>query len=97
MKEEILRPRESKSKSSVRSGRQMSDDDYKQITKELGMNIELKKVTGSEAGSELDAQSDRGSYSHYQVRDHNNPATSEYYFTNESSHVRQSRHNQNSK
>ena len=28
MKEEILRPRESKSKSSVRSGRQMSDKDY---------------------------------------------------------------------
>ena len=66
MKEEILRPRESKSKSSVRSGRQMSDDDYKQITRELGMQIELKKVTGSEAGSELeDAQSDRGSCSQH--------------------------------
>ena len=42
------------------------------------MNIELKKVTGSEAGSEMDVQSDRGS--NYHIRD-NNPATLEYYFT----------------
>ena len=74
MKEEILRPRESKSKSSVRSGRQMSDKDYNQITKELGMNIELKKVTGSEAGSEMDALSDRGDVlSNHQLKE--NPAT----------------------
>jgi len=36
MQEEILRPRESKSKSSVRSRGQMSDHDYNQMTKELG-------------------------------------------------------------
>ena len=62
MQEQILRPaqRESKSKSSVRSGRQMSDHDYDSLTKGLVMGIQLKKITGSEIGSDLDVMSDRG-------------------------------------
>ena len=78
MKEEILKPRDNKSKSSVRSGRLMSDDDYKQMTKELDMNIQLKKVTGSEAGSDIDVLSDRGDnrFSHHMKH---NPATAEYF------------------
>ena len=55
MKEEILRPRDSKSKSSVRSGRHMSDHDYEMISKELGHNIQLRKINGSEVSSELDS------------------------------------------
>ena len=57
------------------------------MTKELGMNIELKKVNGSEAGSEMDALSDRGDVlSNHQLRE--NPATMEYFHTqyNENTH-----------
>ena len=44
------------------------------------MNIELKKVTGSEAGSEMDALSDRGDVlSSHQLKE--NPATQEYFLT----------------
>ena len=44
------------------------------------MNIELKKVTGSEAGSEMDALSDRGDvFSNHQLKE--NPATQEYFLT----------------
>ena len=59
MQEEILRPpRRNGSKSSVRSGRQLSDHDYNQMTKELGMNIQLRKINASETGSEMDVLSD---------------------------------------
>lgn len=79
MKEEILKPRDCKSKSSIRSGRQMSDDDFNQMSKELGRNIELKKITGSEAGSEIDVLSDRGDVlSNHNARE-SNPATLEYF------------------
>ena len=62
----------------------MSDDDYNQLTKELGMktNLNLRRVTGSEAGSEFDNMSDRGGdafTSQIRSRPIEHPATAEYF------------------
>lgn len=56
----------------------MSDHDYEKMTKELGMNIQLKKITGSEAGSDIDALSENGENRQKSVI-RSNPATLEYF------------------
>ena len=48
------------------------------MTRELGMNIQLKKVTGSEAGSDIDLLSDRGG-ERFNMNMKSNPATVEYF------------------
>ena len=78
MQEDFLRkPRESKSKSSVRSGRQMSDQDFDKLSKELGQTIRLRNLAASDVHSEQDqATSDLGDAAMLQE---SNPATVEYF------------------
>lgn len=48
------KPRDSQSKTSIRSGRQMSDQEFDKLSRELSQSIQLKKVNSSDAGSEHD-------------------------------------------
>ena len=77
MQAEILRPRDSKSKSSVRSGRQMSDQDYDKLSKELSQNMNFKRVHASDVGSEQDRSLDFGLAESTSLQQ--NPATVEYF------------------